>query len=65
MSFDRALGNVKVASDFGVVTALEQKFDDFLFAGSHGSRRLVHFTFTSKAALEAENGGIGRILAQG
>jgi len=48
MSLDRALGDVQVASDFGIVTALEQEIDDLLFAGSHGSQRLVHFTSPQK-----------------
>jgi hypothetical protein len=64
MSFDRALGDVEIASDFGIVTALEQEFDDLLFAGSHGSQRVVHFTFTSKPAPDAENGRIGKVRAQ-
>jgi hypothetical protein len=32
---DRALGNVKIASDFGVVTSLEQELDNLSFPGSH------------------------------
>ena len=51
MSFDRALSDVKVASDFGVVTALEQEFDDLLFAGSHrsGHSGAYHFHLKSRA----------------
>ena len=65
MSFDRTLGDVQVASDLGIVTALEQEFDDLLFAGSHGSQHLVHFTFTSKAALDAQNGRIAKSQRRG
>ena len=36
MSFDRTLGNVQIASDFGVVAPLEQKVDDLLLAGPLG-----------------------------
>ena len=35
MSFDGALGNLQIASDFRVVTSLEQQLNDLPFAGAH------------------------------
>ena len=39
--FDRALGHVEIATDFRVVTALEQQIDDLAFPWS----QLVEFLF--------------------
>ena len=41
MRFDRALGNVQIASDFRVVTSLEKQIYDLPFPGTH----LVEFLF--------------------
>jgi len=42
MRFDRALGNVQIASDFRVVTSLEQQMNDLPFPGSHLAELLFH-----------------------
>ena len=65
MSFDRALGDVEVASDFGVVTTLEQEIDDLPFLGCHGSEHFFHLTIPSKSVLDARSGWIGVFRAQG
>jgi hypothetical protein len=46
MRFDRALGNVEIASDFRVVTSLEQQIDDLPFPGSHLADLLFHHLCT-------------------
>jgi len=48
MSFNGALGDVQIASDFGVIASLQQKIDDLLFAGTHLAELLFHNTFTSQ-----------------
>jgi len=40
MGFDGPLGNVEIASDFRVVTSLEQQSDDLPFPGSYLSETL-------------------------
>ena len=42
MCFDRALGNIQVASDFRVVAPLQQQVHDLPLAGSHLVKLLVH-----------------------
>ena len=42
MRFNRALSNVQIASDFRVVTALEQQLDDLPFPWSHLLKLLFH-----------------------
>lgn len=42
ISFDGALGNVEIASDFRVVASLEQKIDDLPLPGSHLAEIFVH-----------------------
>jgi hypothetical protein len=42
MRFDRALGHVQIASDFRVVTSLEQQIDDLPFPWSHLLEILFH-----------------------
>ena len=42
MRFDRALGNVEIASDFRVVTSLEQQIDDLPLPGSDLVELLFH-----------------------
>jgi len=49
MSFDRALGDVKVAGDLGIVATLEQEIDDLLLAGTDGSQSLLHWTAPRKS----------------
>jgi hypothetical protein len=48
---DRALGNVKIASDFGVVTSLEQELDNLSFPGSHLFELFFHKTLHLPNAL--------------
>jgi len=42
MCFDGALGDIQVASDFGVVTSLEKQVDDLAFPGSHSIELFFH-----------------------
>ena len=42
MCFYRALGNVQIASDFRVVTSLEQQIDNLPFPRSHLIEHLFH-----------------------
>lgn len=35
MCLDGALGDVQIASDFGVITSLEKQINDLTFPGSH------------------------------
>jgi hypothetical protein len=42
MRFDRALGNVQIASNFRVVASLEQQMNDLPFPGSHLAELLFH-----------------------
>lgn len=42
MSFDGALGNMQIASDFRVVASLEQKIDNLPLSGPHLVKLLVH-----------------------
>ncbi len=42
MCFDRALGNVQIASDFRIVTSLKQQMDDLPFPGPHLVELLFH-----------------------
>ena len=42
MRFHRPLGNVQVASDFRVVTSLQQKFDNLPLPRSHLAESLFH-----------------------
>ena len=53
--FDRALGHVQIATDFRVVTALEQQIDDLAFPGS----QLVEFVFHKIAPSDAPNPATG------
>jgi len=46
MRFDRALGNVQFASDFRVVTSLEQQIDDPPLPGSDLAELLFHIMCT-------------------
>jgi hypothetical protein len=50
--FDGALGDMEMASDFGVVAALEQKIDDLPLPGVHLSVQFVHGGCTSQARLQ-------------
>jgi len=52
VSFNRALGNVQIASDFGIVAALQQQIDDLLFPGTH----FVEFFFHCITPLESRPG---------
>jgi hypothetical protein len=47
MGFDRSLGNVQIASDFGVVASLEKQFNDLPFPGPHLTELLFHKHCTS------------------
>jgi hypothetical protein len=46
MSFDGALGNVQIASDFGVIASLEKQIDDLPFPGPYLSELLFHIDCT-------------------
>ena len=59
MGFDRALGDIQIASDLGVVAPLEQEFDNLPLSRPHGAGDLLHNVYLAKAAPVAESGGIG------
>lgn len=42
MSLDRALGDIQIASDFGVVAPLQQKIYNLPLSGSRGAGDLLH-----------------------
>ena len=42
MRFDRSLGNVQIAGDFGVVTSLKKQLNDLPFPGPHLAELLFH-----------------------
>ncbi len=46
MRFDGALGNVQIASDFRVVTALEQQLDNLPLPGRYSLETLFFFSFS-------------------
>jgi hypothetical protein len=56
MSLNRALRNVQIASDFGVVTSLQKQFDDLPFPGSDLAEIVIHNNATFPTRSEAKNG---------
>ncbi len=42
MSFDRALSDIQIAGDLGVVAPLEQQFHNLALSGPHGAGDLLH-----------------------
>jgi hypothetical protein len=42
MRLDRALGNVQIPSNFGIVTPLQKQIDDLTFPGSDFAKILFH-----------------------
>jgi hypothetical protein len=52
MSFDGALGDMQIASDFGVIAALEKQIDDLPFPGPHLSELLFHIDYTCPTRLD-------------
>lgn len=42
MSFDRTLGDMQIASNFGVVAPLQQKVYNLPLPGPHGAGHLLH-----------------------
>lgn len=42
MSFDGSLGYIQIASDFRVVTPLQQQIDDLSLPGTHLFQVLIH-----------------------
>ncbi len=42
MCFDGALGDIQIASDFGVVASLEKQIDDLALPGGHLFDLLFH-----------------------
>ena len=54
MRLHRPFGNVQVASDFRVITPLQQQLDNLLLSGTHlANDRLIHVIHLSDEALVA------------
>jgi len=53
MRFYRALGNVQIPSDFGVVTSLQKQLDDLPFPGSDLVEIVIHNTETFHDAIRS------------
>jgi len=47
MSFDRALGNMQIASDFRIVTSLEQQLDNLPLAWAYFLEIFFHSSWHS------------------
>ncbi len=51
MSFDGSLGYVQIASDFRIVTPLQEQIDDLLFPRSHLSKFVFHALHLTESRL--------------